>query len=70
MCRAIGRIQLKNLDEWNNKRRLIANTYDQGLKDIKEIIIPPKAEKNIEPVYHMYVIRTYFRDELGAWLRT
>jgi perosamine synthetase len=65
---AIGRVQLKYLDEWNQKRRDIAKLYDKKLKEIWEVILPPESNSNNETVYHMYVIRTEKRNALGAWL--
>jgi perosamine synthetase len=65
---AIGRVQLKYLDEWNQKRRDIAKQYDKKLKEIGEVILPPESNSNNETVYHMYVIRTEMRNALGAWL--
>ena len=68
---AIGRVQLRYLDEWNRRRREIAALYDKLLSDIDEVVIPPKPSSTKEPVYHLYVIRLKsknIRDALGAWL--
>lgn len=65
---AIGRIQLKKLDEWNRKRRKKASLYNSLLKDIDQLILPPSEDSQIKPVYHLYVIRTKKRDELKQWL--
>ncbi|MEM4238069.1 MAG: DegT/DnrJ/EryC1/StrS family aminotransferase, partial [Candidatus Nitrosocaldaceae archaeon] len=65
---AIGRVQLKYLDQWNEKRRLIAKRYIDRLTYIDEIILPPLPDSTRLPVYHMFVIRTKYRNELGAWL--
>jgi len=65
---AIGRVQLKRLDEWNNKRRQIASKYDELLSDLKQVKTPPKGTKTINPVYHMYVTRCQRRDALRTWL--
>lgn len=65
---AIGRVQLKRLEEWNERRRTIANLYDRGLSDLGDIILPPNGESKVKPVYHLYVIRTRSRDALKAWL--
>jgi len=64
---AIGRVQLRRLDEWNEKRRYVAKMYSRLLSDLDGIVLPPQ-EDNIKPVYHLYVIRTPFRDKLKAWL--
>jgi perosamine synthetase len=67
---AIGRVQLKYLDEWNEKRRRNARIYDRLLSDIDELILPPSGDNEIEPVYHLYVIRTEHRDGLKEWLES
>ncbi|OPY34115.1 MAG: UDP-4-amino-4-deoxy-L-arabinose--oxoglutarate aminotransferase [Methanomassiliicoccales archaeon PtaU1.Bin124] len=67
---AIGRVQLKHLDEYNEKRRAIAKRYDQLLKDIPELDLPPRGDKNVSPVYHQYAIRCQRRDDLEKALIT
>ena len=65
---AIGKVQLKYLDEWNRKRRSLARRYYDKLKGITDLILPPESNNNNESVYHMYVIKTDKRDALGTWL--
>jgi len=65
---AIGRVQLKRLEEWNERRRAIAKLYDSGLSDLDDIVLPPNGESEVKPVYHLYVVRTRFRDALKTWL--
>lgn len=68
---AIGLVQLRYLEQWNNRRREIAKLYDKLLSDIEEMITPPKPTPNKLPVYHLYVIRLKdenMRNTLGAWL--
>ena len=67
---AIGRVQLKHLDEWNEKRRRNAQVYDRLLSDLDELILPPKGDNETWPVYHLYVIRTRHRDDLKEWLES
>ena len=43
--------------------------YDDGLKDLGEIIVPPDKGKDFFDVYQNYVIRTKRRDELVKHLR-
>ena len=40
-----------------------ANFYDEGLKEIKDISIPPRL-KNYKIVYHLYIVFAKKRDEL------
>ena len=65
---AIGREHLKKLDKYNDHRRKIADTYNQNLKDISEIVTPiePKGYKH---VYHLFTIKTKKRDELKKYLK-
>jgi perosamine synthetase len=65
---AIGRVQLKRLDEWNNKRIQIASAYNNLLSDVREVIVPLKGDSEVRPVYHLYVIKTKRRNELREWL--
>lgn len=65
---AIGRVQLRRLDSWNEKRRKNARLYDALLSDLDEAVRPPKGGQDVKPVYHLYVIRTRFRDKLKSWM--
>lgn len=65
---AIGRVQLRRLDSWNENRRQIAFKYDKLLADLDEVITPPTSNPTSEPVYHMYAIRCQRRDDLRKWL--
>jgi len=65
---AIGRIQLKYLEEWNEKRRKIAKEYNKRLDGVGDLILPPQGNSKIKPVFHLYVVRTKHRDELKEYL--
>lgn len=65
---AIGRVQLRRLDAWNEQRRKIADLYNRLLSDVDGIVLPPRSEGAVSPVYHLYVIRTRRRDRLKTWL--
>jgi len=64
---AIGRVNLKRLDDWNEKRRRIAHTYSQLLHDTVTIPVEKKWAKH---VYHVYVIKTERRDALNEYLKS
>jgi len=64
---AIGRVQLRRLDLWNEKRRQVASAYDKLFSDI-DIVRPPVGSNDVVPVYHTYVIRCEQREELRKWL--
>jgi len=65
---AIGRVQLKRLDEWNEKRRACAKLYDKLLSDVGELVLPPRGSSDVKPVHHLYVVRISQRDKLKLWL--
>lgn len=65
---AILRVKLKYLDEWNQRRKEIANKYNQEFK-ASEIISIPSADEGFDSVWHLYVIRTKEREALQAHLQ-
>jgi perosamine synthetase len=67
---AIGRVQLRHLDEWNQKRRRNAETYNQLLSDLDELTLPPLGNGDVRPVHHLYVVRTTARDGLKSFLES
>lgn len=66
---AILRVKLPKIDEWNAKRREIADRYQQGLADLDGILRPSEKE-GIYHVYHQYTIRVLDgkRDALNDYL--
>jgi len=68
MNAAIGRVQLKYLDQWNDARRRIAREYNRLLSDVEGLELPPFETQAVKPAYHLYVVRTKRRDELKNWL--
>ena len=62
---AILDVKLKYLENWIEKRRIIAKMYDEGLKDI---VITPIVMPNVRHVYHLYVIRVKKRDKVRDFL--
>ncbi len=63
---AILRVKLKHLDEWTERRRNNAKTYNDLLKDI---VVTPKEAEYAKHVYHLYVIRVKKRDETQTFLK-
>ena len=63
---AFLRAKLIMLDDWNRKRRLIANQYSEILINPK--IILPFVPDFADPVWHLYVIRCEHRDNLKSHL--
>jgi dTDP-4-amino-4,6-dideoxygalactose transaminase len=66
---AIGRVQLKYLSKWIEKRRNIAKKYYELLSDVIEIILPPGDTKDKKPSYHLFEIKTKKRNELLKFLK-
>jgi dTDP-4-amino-4,6-dideoxygalactose transaminase len=64
---AVGRLQLRRLDWFNESRRRVAQWYKDGLKGIP--VTTPQAMDWAEPVYHLYVIQTFDRDKLAGFLK-
>jgi len=67
---AIGLEQLKMLDEWNEKRRAVAKKYDEMLKGVGDLRLPPSPSADFEPVFHQYAILTKKRNELKKHLES
>ena len=60
---AFLRVKLKKLDEWNIRRKVIADIYLKGLENVTELILPYVPDW-AEPAWHLFVIRTRERDRL------
>lgn len=66
MQAAFLRVKLVVLDDWNAKRREMADQYTR-LLDAADVVLPHVPEY-AEPVWHLYVIRSKQRDALKAHL--
>lgn len=64
---AVLDIKLKYLDEWNLKRNIIAQIYNENLKYIHQISIPTPNSEGFH-IYHLYVILSQDRDNLKKYL--
>jgi dTDP-4-amino-4,6-dideoxygalactose transaminase len=62
------RVKLKHLAKWNEQRRASARVYDELLKGMGSSIVSPCQPSSAKSVYHLYVVRTPFRDELQKHL--
>jgi dTDP-4-amino-4,6-dideoxygalactose transaminase len=65
---AVLRVKLAHLDAWNAARRRIAARYAAALAGVGDLVLPA-APAHMEPVWHLYVIRTARRDALLAHLQ-
>ena len=52
------------------RRRVIANLYAEGLKDVKELTLPPAVDSDVNhfDIYQNYEVRAQNRDELKQYL--
>lgn len=64
----ILRIKLRHLARWNEQRRAAAGIYDALLAPLGGSVICPVAAGYSKSVYHLYVVRTQFRNELQKQL--
>jgi dTDP-4-amino-4,6-dideoxygalactose transaminase len=63
---AIGRVELRNIDALNDRRREIAARYNERLEGVVRI---PSERPWAKHVYHMYVMATEKRDALAEFLK-
>lgn len=66
---AIGREQLKVLDQLNSSRRRVAGWYRQYLDGVEGVTLPPDDADVTESVYHMFVVRLKDNDTREALAR-
>ena len=64
---AILRVKLTCLDSDNSRRRELAALYHAGISN-KHLILPKAPHAAVAHVWHLYVIRCTFRDELASYL--
>ncbi len=60
---AILREKLRKLDEWNERRRILAQMYLEALSDIHDLVLP-FVPRWADPVWHLFVVRYPSRDRL------
>lgn len=65
---AILNIKLKHLHVWNARRAGHAKHYHQMLSGVGDLILPDLGDENHQPVFHLYVIQTAYRDRLKTYL--
>ncbi len=64
---AVGSVQLRKLEGFNQSRRQVARWYGEGLKGVP--VITPRVEDWAQPVFHLYVIQVEERDGLASCLK-
>jgi dTDP-4-amino-4,6-dideoxygalactose transaminase len=67
---AVLNIKLNYLESWLMRRREIAKMYNEGLKNIEQIKLPPAPDNGTRfDVFQNYVLRAEKRDELYNFLK-
>ena len=69
MQAAILGVKLRYLSLWTQQRQRIAAQYTQGLAHVGDLVLPTTAVGSTH-VFHVYVIRTAYRDALQHYLGT
>lgn len=64
---AFLRVKLRKLDEWNERRKVIADMYLKGLAALSDLTLPYVPDW-AEPVWHLFVVRASKRDRLQKYL--
>jgi len=64
---AILGVKLSHLVDWTEARRRHAQTYNEKLKDVGDLVLPVE-ESGRKHVYHLYVVQTNHREDLQAHL--
>jgi dTDP-4-amino-4,6-dideoxygalactose transaminase len=67
MQAAILSAKLPHLPAWTKARQEAAKTYDAGLNQIEDVVVPSVAPERTH-VYHLYTIKHPRRDALAAYL--
>jgi dTDP-3-amino-3,4,6-trideoxy-alpha-D-glucose transaminase len=62
---AVLRVKLRHLDNWNARRREIADSYLSNLRGLRLLSPPPRA---VNPVWHLFPVRSRARDTLREGL--
>ncbi|URZ08140.1 DegT/DnrJ/EryC1/StrS family aminotransferase [Clostridium felsineum] len=61
------RIKLRNLEKWNENRRLTASKYMEKINNSK--LVKPAVGNNTNHVWHIFAVRTEERDEFQKYLK-
>lgn len=61
-------VKLKKLNQWNERRKELAQLYDKYLSSLP-VILPPIPTDKFSPNYVLYVIRIKERDKLLEYLK-
>jgi dTDP-4-amino-4,6-dideoxygalactose transaminase len=62
---AFLRVKLAKLDDWNRRRKRLAELYSAELSRIPQLVLP-YVPKWVDPSWHLYVVRKPERDKLQS----
>lgn len=65
---SVGRIQLRKLSAFIERRRQIWRTYQIQLAGVDDLILPPEPLDDCTTSYYLYWVQTGRRDELARYL--
>jgi dTDP-4-amino-4,6-dideoxygalactose transaminase len=68
MQAALLRVKLNHINELENERMYIAEKYASQIKN--KLFSLPKVQEGATAVWHQYVVKTAYRDELMAYLKS
>ncbi|HEY1952160.1 MAG TPA: DegT/DnrJ/EryC1/StrS family aminotransferase [Gemmatimonadaceae bacterium] len=63
---AILRVKLRHLGQWNERRRIVAARYLEGI--VSDSVALPAVDRQAEPVWHLFVVKCKDRDQTRAQL--
>lgn len=61
---AFLRVKLRHLDDWNDRRKKVADIYLRRLSTVQENLQLPVVAEYSEPVWHLFVVRHAQREQL------
>jgi aminotransferase len=69
MAAAMGRVQLRRLETFLARRRVVWDVYQARLADVAGIVPPPEPAEGCTTSYYLYWIQCDRRDDLAAFLK-
>lgn len=66
---AVLRVKLRHLDDWNERRKQVAQFYLQALEGVADLVLPHVPDW-ADPVWHLFVVRHKERDRLQQHLKS
>ena len=65
---AFLRVKLEHLDEWNQRRSVIATRYLNNLRDLPNLGLP-HVPSGVIPAWHVFIVSHPERDHLQEYLK-